>query len=134
MPVAATTRVWSTGEVRGLLWGLTLADVDQIQNGLVRVSLYASGVRYKREPLGSEIWQTARECLELGHGDCEDLAAWLAAERICRDPDALAALKKLYTTVGPIIKDVRPGLRHCLVLDRGTVEDPSKKLGMRGAG
>jgi len=88
--------------------------------------LYASGVRYQREPRGQEDWQSARETYKRRAGDCEDLAAWRAAElRVSGyDPRATA-----------IIKRIRPGLIHCLVLrGNGMLEDPSKVLGMRGKG
>lgn len=42
--------------------------------------LYASGVRYEREPPGTEQWRAADRILADGFGDCEDLAAWRAAE------------------------------------------------------
>lgn len=88
--------------------------------------LYQSGVRYEREPRGQENWQTCHETLKRKAGDCEDLAAWRAAElRVTgADPAAVA-----------IIKRIRPGLIHCLVRrGNGHLEDPSKILGMRGKG
>lgn len=124
MPIITTARVWTTSQVQGLLWGIMMASVAQIREGLVRVPLYKSGVRYAREPLGSEVWQTALETLEKGFGDCEDLVAWRCAELRCAGEDAT-----------PYVKDVRPGLRHCLVRRaNGALEDPSRALGMGGAG
>ena len=44
---------------------------------------------------------------------------WVAGERAAR----------------PKVIDVRPGLKHCVVLRAdGTIEDPSKRLGMNGRG
>lgn len=88
-------------------------------------SLYSSGVKYQREPKGREDWLTLPLLLERGVGDCEDLAAARAAElRHAGERGARA-----------IVKRVRPGLWHCLVRRAdGRLEDPSKKLGMKGAG
>jgi hypothetical protein len=116
---------------------LTMSEIQVFLSALQRVCeqqlssapfppLYESGVRYLREPRGQENWQTCHETLKKQSGDCEDLAAWRAAElRVSgRDPGAVA-----------IIKRVRPGLIHCLVRrGNGSLEDPSKVLGMRGKG
>ena len=39
-------------------------------------------IKYQRELkiTGAERWQTIPEVLERGHGDCEDLSAWVIAE------------------------------------------------------
>lgn len=42
--------------------------------------LLESGVRYRREPRGMEIWSPVPVVLSRGYGDCEDLACWYAAE------------------------------------------------------
>lgn len=88
-----------------------------------------TSVRYQREPKGQEVWQSAATTYELGYGDCEDLAAWLAAD---------ARLAGLESKV--VIKRVNPRLRHALVWVRdprtrreGTW-DPSAARGMRGKG
>lgn len=85
--------------------------------------LYASGVRYKREPRGTERWLLPREVHERGHGDCEDLALWRAAE--LRNAGAAARVKVI---------PVRRGLFHAVVQTPEGIEDPSKRLGMRGPG
>lgn len=121
MPIAVTCRVWTTAEVAGLIWGIMKASEAQIRDGQVTVWLYDSGVRYMAEPLGSEVWQTFKETLELRHGDCEDLVAARCAE--------LRVRKGIMAE--PYVKDVRPGLRHCLVrLPSGALECPSRTLGM----
>lgn len=87
-------------------------------------ALYASGVRYQREH-NREDWQTAEETLQRGHGDCEDLAAFRAAE--LRNAGELGAKAVCYAP--------RPGLIHCVVRRAdGTIEDPSRRLGMNGKG
>jgi hypothetical protein len=124
MPIITTCRVWTTSQVQGLIWGIMKASEAQIREGLVSVPLYKSGVRYAREPLGSEVWQTALETKNLGCGDCEDLVAWRCAELRVAGEDAT-----------PYVKDVRPGLRHCLVRRaNGALECPSRALGMGGDG
>ncbi len=108
-----------------MLRGLQLASEAQLRARRFPM-LYASGVRYVAEPHGQENWQVPSVTLQLRYGDCEDLAAWRAAELVVRgeDPRALA-----------VVKRVRPGLMHCLVLrGNGQIEDPSKRLGMKGKG
>jgi hypothetical protein len=88
--------------------------------------LYASGVRYVAEPMGQENWQTPLVTLKKKGGDCEDLAAWRAAELVVsgRDRGAVA-----------VVIRIRPGLMHCVVRrGSGAIEDPSKLLGMRTRG
>ena len=88
--------------------------------------LYKSGVRYEAEPYGQENWQDIPRTLELRKGDCEDLASWLAAERVVLDGiDAWPAFRW---------RRLANGLRlyHIIVAyPDGTIEDPSRKLGMR---
>ena len=123
--VKIVCRLKKTWEIEGLLIGLMLADMAQLRKSRGKIpSLYMSGVRYKREPEGEENWQTAEECVRLGYGDCEDLAAWRAAELRVSGQDPLARA---------VLREVRPGLMHCLVMRaNGQLEDPSKKLGMGG--
>lgn len=122
---AITCTVTGAAEVEGLLYGLAKASLAQILSGKVRGKLYSSGVRYKREPLGRERWQTAAETSLKMSGDCEDLAAWRTAELWAAGE--LGARPECYSP--------RPGLIHCVVRRAdGTREDPSRKLGMGGAG
>jgi len=110
-------------EIEALLEGLVRLDLSQLRRGLVP-PLYSSRVRYRREERGREDWQSAKRCVELGFADCEDLSAYLAASYRLAGVEARA-----------IVKQVRPGLKHCLtLLPDGTVEDPSKRLGMKGKG
>lgn len=113
-------------EVAAMLAGLQKASESQLRaSALPR--LYASGVRYRAEPFGQERWQLPAETFWRKHGDCEDLAAWRAAELVVSGVDVNARA---------VVKRVRPGLMHCLVLrgDRVTLEDPSALLGMKGKG
>jgi hypothetical protein len=106
-----------------LLDGMVLISLGQLRRGLCP-PLYQAGVRYQREPRGRESWQTAHATYQRKRGDCEDLAIYLAASKRLIGIQARA-----------VIVDVRPGLKHCIVrLPDGTTEDPSKRLGMNGAG
>jgi len=82
--------------------------------------LYESGVRYKRESIGSENWQTVRQLYRAGIGDCEDLAAARAAELRMEGIPARAIA-------------IRTGPRKYHAVVRwpdGAIEDPSRLLGM----
>lgn len=118
----------------------TIRELEEAVNGLGRVcqaqlsdpanagklpALYAGRIRYERERAGRERWQTAEETARLGYGDCEDLAAyrlgelWMAGESKARAR----------------VVAITPTLRHVMVArGDGTLEDPSKKLGMAGKG
>jgi hypothetical protein len=111
-------------EIEAMLFGLARACLVQLRNGNYPL-LYKSRVRYKREPIGQEVWQTCKETLAKGHGDCEDLAAWRCAELWLQGE--YAARPECYSP--------RPGLIHCVVRRAsGRREDPSKRLGMGGDG
>lgn len=88
-------------------------------------ALYASGVRYESEPIGTEEWATIPTVLARGVGDCEDLAAWRCAELQAR---GIAASIEAVQRPSPL-----PGLNvwHVVVrLPGGRIEDPSRRLGM----
>lgn len=110
-------------EIECLLEGLVRLDLSQLRRGLAP-PIYASRVRYKREARGREDWQSAVKAMRNGGADCEDLAAWCAASYRLAGVHAVA-----------VVKQVGPGLKHCLVrLPDGRIEDPSKRLGMKGKG
>lgn len=120
MSTVASVKVYGPREVQALLWGLCLADIAQLRAGQVRVPLFRSGVVYRKEPTGREQWQTAKDVLRSGAGDCEDLVAWRVAELVCAGEEAR-----------PLVYRPRRGLLHCVVRRAdGRIEDPSKKLGM----
>lgn len=83
--------------------------------------LYESGARYRKEK--EDTWRHADDVLCSGWGDCEDLAAWRAAElRVSgEDPDA-----RVY------VYRSGPQRFHAVVArGNGRIEDPSIILGMR---
>lgn len=110
--------------LKALLEGLTKANVVFLRNVGGVPKLYKSGVKYTPEK-GTEEWLTIPYVLSAGKGDCEDLAAWRAAE---------------YIVAGiPAKPDVRARLvngvwrAHAIVrLPDGRIDDPSIKLGMKG--
>lgn len=79
--------------------------------------LYDSGIVYRRE-VAAEDWQNAIDLLRSGRGDCEDLAAYRAAELRCDGEPATVAIKR-----------TRRGSYHAVVRRAdGTTEDPSRIL------
>jgi len=83
--------------------------------------IYESGVGYRKE--AEDTWRHADDVFCSGWGDCEDLAAWRAAELRVSGEDP-AARVYVYRS-GP--------LRFHAVVARGSgrIEDPSLILGMR---
>jgi hypothetical protein len=110
--------------LRGALTGLALSSLAQMRDPeLARAipSLYGGTIRYRAEERGHEDWQTALETARRGLGDCEDLAAYRLAE-LWRDGEKHARIRVIA---------VNPHLRHIVVQRAdGSLEDPSKKLGM----
>lgn len=92
------------------------------QQGRQAPPLYKSGVRYRREPAGQETWDSWDRVLRRGYGDCEDLAAWRAAELRFNGIDRGARVAIVRTG---------PKLMHAVVRrSNGAIEDPSRRLGM----
>lgn len=124
MPLRPTLTVEANAKVLQALADLhcTLAMRDLRANP--QRQLYQSGVKYRRESVGNEIWQLPSETAKVGYGDCEDLAAWRAAE-----------LRLAGESASCYVKQVKPRLFHVVVRRaNGVLEDPSAKLGMRGPG
>jgi hypothetical protein len=55
--------------IEEVLFGVSMTCERQIRNGMAP-ALYTSGVRYQRESLGRESWQTASETYQRRCGDC----------------------------------------------------------------
>lgn len=118
-------KIASEGVLRLLLEALTQANQIWLSEHPDTPSLYGSGVRYAREPIGREVWQGIAAASRAGLADCEDLACWLAAEYRAR---GVAARPVFYSRL-------RGGLLvyHIVtMLPDGTIEDPSRRLGMGG--
>lgn len=94
---------------------------DAAVSGQAAPSLYRSGVRYRREP--REVWKHWVDTLADGWGDCEDLAAWRAAELRASGVDPKASVTTYKSA---------PRTWHAVVVrGDGQIEDPSRKLGMK---
>jgi hypothetical protein len=119
------------------------AALNQALEGLVRVNvalllaairsgrpvppLYQSGIRYVREPVPREWWQTVADNVVEGHGDCEDLAAHKVSEY--RVAGILAGIP---SKVRAECIRTGPKTYHAIVRHPdGRIEDPSRALGMR---
>lgn len=107
--------------------GLVRVNQDILKRNPQIPPLYDSGVRYEAEN-GTEDWRTIVDIRDNLNGegnpvgDCEDLAAWRAAELRERDNEP-----------GAFVDVVRGGLGlwHAVVRRaNGKLEDPSKRLGM----
>ena len=123
MPLIVTMRVPATiAALEGACEGLASLNYQIMhRSGLGGEDfppLYQSGIVYRREQMGAERWQGAGELLRSGMGDCEDLAAYRAAElRMEGEP----------ATVGVI--RTRRGSFHAVVRRAdGSIEDPSRIL------
>ena len=108
--------LFTQGDVQSAVDGLTTYNRRYLATHTGTPRLYASSVRYQRERGGRpEEWQSIPYALASGLADCEDLAAWRAAEI----PGARAVV--LHSSTGYHVVVRRPD---------GTTEDPSRKLGM----
>lgn len=91
-----------------------------LARGIELPALYDSGVVYRREPKGQEWWESATDLLGIAtkrSGDCEDLAAYRAAELRVFEND-WAVVRVVRTTRGTF---------HAIVEhEDGEMEDPSK--------
>jgi hypothetical protein len=117
---AATFRVPARPDAfNDALEGLTRVNVGIMQREAVP-PLYEAGVRYQDEP--RDVWRHALDVAGERWGDCEDLAAYRAAElRVSgEDPDARV-----------VTYQSGPNRYHAVVgRGDGAVEDPSRILGM----
>lgn len=91
------------------------------ERGVESPSLYESGIVYRREPRGREWWESAADALGVASnrsGDCEDLAAYRAAELRYFEDEPGARVKIVRT---------RRGSFHAVVeREDGSIEDPSR--------
>lgn len=106
-------------EWEDVLEGFVRASMRQILSGRVPPFEAAPHVRWKREPRGRERWQTARETVQLGSGDCEDLAVFYVASARLRGKKARV-----------VIRHSGIGKWHALALVGRRIVDPSRMRGM----
>lgn len=116
---------------------------EAIKEGKPLPRLYDAGIRYREEPPGQEDWLDFPTLIRDRFGDCEDLACALAAERRVYDGiHACASIRHKFIPSRDLRKQGYPPaaipkegifLIHVLTeLPDGTIEDPSKVLGMNG--
>jgi hypothetical protein len=81
--------------------------------------MYTMGIKYRREPRGSEWWESATDILGVladRTGDCEDLAALRAAElRLFEDEHACVKVVR-----------TRRAFHAVVLREDGSIEDPSR--------
>jgi hypothetical protein len=108
--------------LESFLESLVRANVAYLVEHRQTPSLYDSGVVYARED-PREVFRDVPHVILDGWGDCDDLAAWRAAEYRLRGVAAKVRLVKSKGTVGVAW--------HAVVqLPDGKREDPSRRLGM----
>jgi len=117
-PVPEALEAVAEGLVRLNVWMFEHA----ADNGVELPDLYESGIVYRREPKGREWWESAADALGVASnrsGDCEDLAAFRAAQcRVYEDDEAVVR----------VVRTSR-GTFHAIVQhEDGTTEDPSRLL------
>lgn len=127
MSVRLTMELNTIPELEAGVMGLALVGraqmLDPANRGVFPSSLYDSSIRYKREEVGEEEWQTPLQTAQRGTGDCEDLAAYRTAELLVQGESGAR----------PRVLTITPTLRHVVVARAdGRLEDPSKMLGMKG--
>lgn len=97
-----------------------LAHADE--RGIELPPLYQSGIVYRREPRGREWWESAADLLGIvadRSGDCEDLAAFRAAElRYFDGEDAIVR----------VVRTARGTFHAVVERGDGEIEDPSRIL------
>ena len=115
-------RLASFREASLLLDGIVQINILQLQQGVNPVlhALRSGRLKYLGED-PTETWRTLRDIWEHGGGDCEDLAAALAAERTLQGKPSRVAFIR-----------IRGGLVHAVTEDLRTRErlDPSRTGGM----
>jgi hypothetical protein len=92
------------------------------EKGVELPPLYESGIKYRREPTGREWWESADDVVGLAakkSGDCEDLAAYRAAELRYYEGEVARVA---------ILRTSRGSFHAVVEREDGTLEDPSKIL------
>jgi len=105
---------------------LHTANAGWINAGNAVPALYESNLRYKEEQLGKDEWQDIPRTLQLGNGDCEDLASYRVSELRAQGEAAQHTVEHR--------RSPQLVLYHIRVRrQNGDIEDPSCALGMGGA-
>lgn len=106
-----------------LVRALVECNLDYLEEHPETPHPYRAGIRYRRE-VRAERWKSIPKVIEDGEGDCEDLAAYLAAYLVHRGEKPVSLVLRW--------KEQPSGGRLFHVLVRGPrgYEDPSRRLGM----
>lgn len=117
---------WTLAGVRVACAALTTANRLYLRSarlaGRPVPPLYKSGVRYRAPFGGVQKFKPIPKVLVDGHGGCARLACWRAAE-----------LQEAGERARAVPIQITPRLMHIVVRrGNGTLEDPSRRLGMRG--
>lgn len=111
--------------IEALLEALVTANRAYLRVMPTTPKLYVSGVRYRPEPKGIELFADIGHVLRQGFADCDDLCAWRVAELRESREDPRAAVKVIEYRRGP------KTYYHVKVQrGSGAIEDPSAVLGM----
>ena len=105
---------------------LHAANVGWIKAGNRVPPVYQSGLRYKEEQLGKDEWQDIPRTLQLGNGDCEDLASYRVSE-LRAGGEAAEHTVEHRRSPTLVLYHIRVKRQN------GDIEDPSCALGMGGA-
>ena len=111
------------------LWLLYQLNVDFLREYPDCAGLYESGVIYRAERPSftmPEQWRMIPKVIEVGYGDCEDLACWLAAEYTVQKGIPAKPVWTRQDVGREVVYHIRVRLRD------GRILDPSKVLGMPG--
>lgn len=121
MPLVVTIRVpTSIAAMEAVVEGLAALNFRAMHTAVLGGGgfppLYESGIVYRREPPGSEEWQSAIDLMRTGEGDCEDLSAYRVGElRTLGEPATVAIIRN------------PSGSYHAVVRrEDGSIEDPSR--------
>jgi hypothetical protein len=125
---------YSQNSLKWLLEALTNCDREYLRLYPETPMLYDAGVKYARED-GTEDWAGIRQVLKRKCGDCEDLAAWRAAELRERFGEPARAFLRFKRTPQGFWHYHIKVLRYHQDPETGEwvkwyVEDPSYHLGM----
>jgi len=112
------------GELLLLLEDFTRANTRYLERHPEVPHPYDTALYYDNEPLGQERWMGVKRLLTLGWGDCEDLAAYLAAWYRARRGIMAKVILQRFTKRG------KTWYHAVVALPDGAILDPSKKLGM----
>jgi hypothetical protein len=105
--------------------------------------LYASGIYYKEDPPGEENWRDIYGVLANGTGDCDQICSWRVAECLAAGIWAEPVIKYQMVPREVMIQLGHPPamvppqgvlmIHVCVRFADGSIEDPSKNLGMGGS-